>query len=114
MNNELKNVHQLLMAQHQALYDKLDSVTDPVLAKTLVTEMQEILHRIDIVQGLLFQRTSAGLRKSVEQVDQSSGMLDKALKEAQSSADYVRGVSKFLSFVDKAVDLAKTLAPGAI
>ena len=53
MNNQLKNVHQLLMAQHQALYDKLDSVTDPALAKTLVTEMQEILHRIVLTRAAI-------------------------------------------------------------
>ena len=45
-----QNLHNTLLAQQQALYLKLDAATDPNTAKVIVTEMQEILHRIDLVQ----------------------------------------------------------------
>lgn len=113
MNEDLKKLHETLMAQHQALYDKLDSVTDPALARAIVTEMQEILHRIDLLQGLLFQQTTSGLSNSVQKVMTADSQLTDALETAESVTDLVKGVSQFLSMVDKAIDLAKTLAPAA-
>jgi hypothetical protein len=114
MNQDLKQLHETLMAQQQALYDKLDTTTDPNLAKSIITEMQEILHRVDILQGLLFKETTASLSSSLQKVDSADTELTAALKTAQSAADYVKGVSNFLGFVDKAIDLAKTLAPMAV
>jgi hypothetical protein len=84
------------------------------LARTIVTEMQEILHRVDILQGLLFRQSSARLIREVEKVEEADGALADALTSAESAADYISGVSKFLGFVDKAIDLAKTLAPMAV
>ena len=114
MNDDIKKLHETLMAQHQALYEKLDTITDPALAKAIVTELQEILHRVDVLQGLLFKQSSASLVRQVEKVEEADAALADALKSAESAADYITGVSKFLGFVDKAIDLAKTLAPMAV
>ena len=111
MNENLQRLHDQLIAQHQALYKKLDDVTDPQEAKTIVTEMQEMLHRIDVIQGLLFRETTTALKNSLQKVDDADVELTKALKFAEEAADIVKGVSKFLAVVDKAIDLAKTLAP---
>ena len=113
MNDDLKHLHETLMAQHQALYEKLDSVTDPDIARAIVTEMQEILHRVDLVQGLLFRQSTDSFSKSLAKVDAADADLTKAVKIADSAADYVKGVGKFLTCVDKAIDLAKTLVPMA-
>ncbi len=110
MNEDLQNLHDTLMAQHQALYKQLDDTTDSEVARTIVTEMQEILHRIDVVQGLLFRQSTAALVKRLEKVDDADAELTKALKSAASAADFVSGVSKFLRVVDSAIDLANTLA----
>jgi hypothetical protein len=114
MNDELKKLHEILIAQHQALYDKLDTVTDPAVARTIVTEMQELLHRVDVLQGLLFRETTTRLKRSMSKIGKADTALDKDLQNAKSAADYVKSVSKFLVFVDQAIDLAKTLAPMAI
>jgi hypothetical protein len=111
MNSDLKTLHDTLSAQHQAFYKRLDSVTDPALAKAIVTEMSELLHRVDLVQGLLFHESTAGLAKSVAQVKAADRKATKALKEAKTAADVVKGTSKFLTAVDKAIDVAKKLAP---
>ena len=68
MNDNLKSLHDTLIAQHQALYKQLDDVTEVDLARTIVTEMQEILHRVDVVQGLLFRETTNSLKKSLKKV----------------------------------------------
>ena len=75
--------------------------------------MQEILHRIDVVQGLLFRETTTALKKSLQNLDDADLKLTQALKSADTAADIVKGVSAFLTVVDKAIDLAKTLAPMA-
>jgi hypothetical protein len=111
MNEDLKQLHEQLIAQHQALYQRLDTVDDPDQAKAIVTEMREILHRVDLVQGLLFRDTSVALKKSLDKVDAADVQLTKALKAAETAAHIINGVGKFLSFVDKAIDLAKKLGP---
>jgi uncharacterized protein Yka (UPF0111/DUF47 family) len=110
MNDDLKQLHNALMAQHQALYSRLDTVTDPVAAKAIITEMQEVLHRVDRVQGLLFKKTTAELGKSLKKVQKANGELTDALEKAQNTADIIKGVSDFLSFVDDAMDIAKAIA----
>ncbi len=114
MNEKLKTLHDTLLARHQALYDQLDTVTDPELAKTILTEMREILHRVDVVQSLLFRQTTAALSKSIEKVKAADAQLQKSLGNTESAAGYVKSISKFLAVVDKAIDLAKTLAPLAV
>jgi len=111
MNQDLQTLHDTLIAQHQALYKKLDDVTDPAEAKSIITEMQEILHRIDLVQGLLFRETTTSLKNSLQKIDAADAELTQTLKDSETAVDIVKGVSKFLTVVDKAIDLAKTLAP---
>ncbi len=111
MNQELQVLHDTLIAQHQALFKKLDDANDPGEAKMIVTEMQELLHRIDVLQGLLFRQTTAALKNSLRKVDEADTELTQALKSAGTAAEIIKGVSKFLTVVDKAIDLAKTLAP---
>ena len=110
MNPDLQQLHDLLLAQHQALYDKLDDVTDPGTAQAIVTEMSEILHRIDLVQGLLFRQTTSALKKSLQKVEDADSELTEAIKSAETATDFIKGVSSYLGVVDQAIDLAKTLA----
>ena len=111
MNQDLQQLHDLLIAQHQTLSHKLDDVTDPDEAKAIVMEMQEILHRIDVVQGLLFRETTTALKNKLAKVDDADAELTEALQAAATAADVIKGISKFLTVVDQAIDLAKTLGP---
>lgn len=114
MNQDLHQLHDLLIAQHQALFAKLDDASDADEGKAILTEMQEILHRIDVLQNLLFRETTTALKNSLQKVDDADTELTEALKSAETSADIIKGVGKFLTVVDKAIDLAKTLAPLAV
>ncbi len=114
MNTDLQQLHDQLLAQHQALYQKLDEVTDPAAAQAIVTEMREILHRIDLVQGLLFRESTTALLNSLKKVDAADTRLTGTLSSVSTATDIVEGVSKFLAVVDQAIDLAKTLAPAAV
>jgi hypothetical protein len=111
MNEELKNLHDSLISQHEALYEKLDVTPDDETMQAILTEMREIRHRIDIVQGLLFRETSASLKASMAKISDADNDLTDALKSAGTATAVVKGVSKFLTVVDKAIDLAKTLGP---
>ena len=113
MNQDLLQLHAQLLAQHQALYEKLDEATDATGARTIVTEMQEILHRIDLVQGLLFRETTDALQSSLQKVDAADTELTDALNSVSAAANIVAGVSQYLAVVDQAIDLAKTLGPAA-
>jgi hypothetical protein len=110
MNESIKELHETLIAQHAALADKLGEETDVNKAKAIVMEMQEVLHRIDIAQNLLFRSSSAALTKGMEKVREADTKLSQAIAAAEKVGDFVKATGEFLKVVDKALDLAKTLA----
>jgi hypothetical protein len=110
MNESLKDMHDRLLAQHNALAEKLGEETNPDSAKTILMEMREILHRIDLVQNLLFRETSKALENAVAKVRRADGQLQKAIKTAADITKMVKATAEFLKYVDKAIDVAKTLA----
>jgi hypothetical protein len=110
MNQDLSNLHDLLCAQHDALYESLDSAPDSDTMDAIMTEMREVRHRIDITQGLLFRAESQKLSDCLKGINAANADLTAALKTVKTATDVVKGVSKFLTLVDKALDLAKSLA----
>jgi hypothetical protein len=113
MNEDMKALHTLLGAQHRALFRKLGATSDPELAKQILLEMRELLHRIDVAQNLLFKEQTQALTKAMAGVASADQELTKAIKQAERAADILKGVSKFLAVVDKVLDVAK-LAAGVI
>src|SRR2546425_146768 len=111
MNQQLDKMHELLVSQHEALYEKLDTAPDDETIQAILTEMKEIRHRIDVVQNLLFRETTQSLATAVKKVSQANSELTDALSSAENAAAIVKGVGSFLKLVDQAIDLAKTLAP---
>jgi hypothetical protein len=113
MNNDLKELHDRLIAQHEALFTKMDIAPDDETMEIILTEMRELRHRIDLVQGLLFRETTNALKTSIQKVNDADSDLTAALKSADTAAAVVKSISKFLAVVDKAIDLAKMVAAGA-
>jgi len=64
-----------------------------------------------MTQNLLFRSDSAALQTGVKAVGAASGKLQKALANIQSVVDVVNCATQYLTVVDAAIDLAKTLAP---
>jgi hypothetical protein len=110
MNPTLQQIHALLLAQHNALANLLDAQTDPDKAKAILMEMQELLHRIDLVQNLLFRQSSAQLDKTLAGIKKANDALTQALASIADLADFLDASTKFLTAVDQAIDIAKNLA----
>ncbi len=110
VNPDLDALHDTLIARNQQLSNSLDTITDPKLAQSVVTEMREMVHRIDLVQSLLFTAASAQITAAVNDVQSANATLTTSLKTIQSVTTLVNTVTDFLTVVDKAIDLAKTLA----
>src|SRR5262249_13660643 len=109
-NPDLKALHGELLALNQKLSDSLDDITDPAVARAVVTEMREVVHRIDLVQGLIFAASAKKISDAVPAVDQANAQAMKSLDEIRSVTSVIKTVTGVLTLVDKAIDIAKTLA----
>jgi hypothetical protein len=110
MNQTLQQIHTLLLAQHNALANLLDSETDPIKAKAILMEMQEVLHRIDLVQNLLFRQSSQQLDDTLAGIQKANDALTQAVDTFNDLTSFLSATTKFLTAVDQAIDIAKTLA----
>ena|ERR1700733_12050631 len=108
-NPSILALYQSLCAQQDLLSNQLGNCTDAGLAGTLSNENFEIMHRIVLAQNLLFQSDSAALQASVAQVSTAANDLKTAIGKIQKAADVVTAVSTYLTYVDQAIDLAKTM-----
>ncbi len=108
VNQDLDQLHDLLFALNERLSNSLDTITDPDLARCVVTEMREVVHRIDLVQSLLFTAASNQISDAVAKVKEANAGLSASLAAINNITNVVKTVSSFLTLVDKAIDLAKT------
>ena len=99
----------MLVAANDKLNASLDTITDPNLARSVVTEMREVLHRLDLVQSLLFTQASVQIAAAVQQVQAANRDLQSSLQSIKDTVSLVNGITSFLTVVDKAIDLAKVL-----
>ena len=110
MNTSIKELLDLLLAQHGTLSIKLDEMTDPVLGRAILREMREILHRADLLQNVLMVETTQRLETAADRVRTADKALTKQLKEVDDGAKLIKNVSRFLASMDKVIDIAKTVA----
>ena len=71
--------------------------------------MQEVLHRIIVVQRLIFTDEANKISFAVDKVNAANTTLQKDLSDIKGITDLVKTVTAFLTLVDTAIDLAKTL-----
>ena len=110
-NPTIAALYKSLCDQQDALTTALQNCTDPNVTDAISTENAEVMHRIVLTQNLLFQSDSTALQQSVKAVTDASASLQTAIGKIQKATDVINAVSGYLTLVDKAVDLAKTLAP---
>jgi len=108
-NQQIKELHEMLGAQYDALWRRLGESRDPTEAATLLLEMREILHRLDLAQNLLFCQAAKELTQSMGSVRQANKKLAKAIAQAGQATKYLKASTEFLTCVDQALDLAKRL-----
>src|SRR5947209_3344033 len=104
MNPTLQQIHAMLLAQHNALAQRLDATTDPDQAKVILMEMQEVLHRIELVQNLLFSESSKKLDGTLPGIKQANDDLAQSIQGISNLADFLKSASAFLKGVDQAID----------
>jgi hypothetical protein len=109
MNNTLKQIHDLLVIQVSNLSDALSQTTDPDKAQQLLVEMQEVTHRIDISQNLLFARSSKELDSLLPAIVAANKQLENSIHQIGQVATVINDTVELLKVVDQALDLAKTL-----
>jgi hypothetical protein len=109
VNQSLDQLHGYLIALNAQLNGRLDTTTDPQLAQRIITEMREVVHRIDLVQSVLFTRASDEVSAAVAKVAVADNSLVGSLKTISDVTNMVKTVSSFLTLVDDAIDLAKTI-----
>jgi hypothetical protein len=109
INTETKQLHDTLIAQHQALSDRLSTVTSADDADAIVREMQEINFRVMISGSLLFKQTTAQIDDTLQSVVAASADLKTAIAQADKIRDLIKAISKFLGLVDKVLDRIKLL-----
>jgi hypothetical protein len=109
VNRDLDQLHNLLIDANEKLSDSLQNITDPDLAQGVVREMREVVHRIDLVQSLLFTASSNRITAAVGKVKDANAALTAALKSITDLTKLVKNVTGFLTLVDKAIDVAKVI-----
>ncbi len=106
-NPSVQQVHALLVARVADLATRVGASTDPVVARALVGEMSELVHRIDMLERVLFASASAALSALVPAIEDADRALGSDLAALSSAAQVVNGVTALLAGVDRLVDLAK-------
>ena len=109
-NSDLKTMHSDLIQLNQRLANSLNDIDDAKLARAVVTEMREVVHRIDLVQSLLFAAASRDISDAAMAVDAANQQALASLGQIKSITGVVTTVTGVLTLVDKAIDLAKTVA----
>ena len=109
-NQDIVAIYNSLCDQQDALSAAIQATTDPNLANVISTEITEVAHRIILTQNLLFKADSAKLTAAVNGVSQASDKLTTAIAGINKATALIKAVSTYLTLVDQAIDLAKTLA----
>jgi len=112
-NPDILAVYNSLCAQQDALSQTIQQTTDKKMADVISTEIQEVAHRIILTQNLLFLADAPQLSPLVKNIAAASQQLTTAISQIQQVTQFLNGVSSYLSLVDNAIDLAKTLAAAA-
>ena len=100
----------MLLARHTEMSQTLDGITDPAKAKTIIMEMQETLHRIDLVQNLLFRQSSQQLDATLAGITWANDALEKSIQSIEDIGAFLTATANFLKYADEAIDIAKSLA----
>jgi hypothetical protein len=112
-NQNILNVYNALCDQQDALSAKIQTTTDPKLAATISTQIQEIAHRIILVQNLLFAADDAQITTAAAGIGKASQTLTTAIANIGNVTGFLNSVAAFLTVVDQVIDIATKLAAAA-
>jgi hypothetical protein len=110
-NPSLTDLMTLLRKRHMDLLEKqLPATEDHKTRDAILTEAREVLHRILILQNLMFVEVGKKLSDAVNAVRAADEKLKDELEQIANLKAFINAFTKFLGFVDKALDVAKVIA----
>lgn len=108
-NATIEQVHGMLVARMSDLSAALGKTTDPVKGDQIWLEMQEVMHRVNVSQNLLFAASSKELHGFLPGIQAANTALKESISQIGEVSKIINGTTQFLSVVDQALDLAKAL-----
>ncbi len=109
VNPTISETHSILIRRVAALSDTLSRTTDEEIADAILLEMRECVHRISLLQSLMFTAVSERLDNQLPALTEADRALAKAAKNIEKKAQFVKTATSFLAIVDKVIDIAKVL-----
>jgi hypothetical protein len=110
-NPSVTGLMMLLKERHSDLLEKqLPAADDHKTRDAILTEAREVLHRINLAQNLMFVEVSKKLGDAVDAVRAADDKLKDELEQIANLKAFINAFTKFLGFVDKALDVAKVIA----
>ena len=100
----------MLVDRMSDLSAALSKTTDPAKGDQIWLEMQEVLHRVNVSQNLLFAASSKELQGYLPGIQAANTTLQKSISQIGEVVKIIDATTQFLSVVDQALDLAKALA----
>lgn len=108
-NQSIRDIQSALVKRFAQLQRSLDDAAGVDDAMAVFREMQEVNHRITLAGSLLFAADTAALAEKAAAVGKASNQAAKAIRDAGSLRDALAAITGFLTLVDDAIDLAKTI-----
>jgi hypothetical protein len=108
-NDVIRKVHTLLVKRVGTLSTQLGKTTDPAAAQSILLEMEELVHRVNLLQKIMFAAESDKLVALLPDVEKADRELAGALQQIEKVGKFVKAAAHLLGKVDKVVDLAKGL-----
>ncbi len=96
LNTDIQTQHDALIAAVNTISGQLDSLTDPVQIDQAVQQMQQLTIKANQLQGLLFANLTADITTQTKAITDAKANLDAEVKEDNSWASVVTGVSTML------------------
>src|SRR5215469_10443671 len=92
-NVDVNKLQAALFAVHDQLQSKFNATTDPDMSEAILTEMQEVMHRIVLLQRQIFVGQSSKLSNLADQVDGVNQTLQQSLQTINQITDLVKAVA---------------------
>lgn len=109
LNPDMETLLASLQRQHRAALEQAAAAADLSVARALLREGQEILHRMNIAQNLVLEAAVKSLAAEMQVVMDADRQLTREIGALGTVASVVAAFTRYLSAVDTVLDLAKGL-----
>ena len=110
MNPDLQAAHSMLGAVIAALSQRIGQTSNPKQAQALQFEMNECLHRLNMIQQVLFVQMNNEIATQAALVQTAGSEIQSVIAQIGQIATVVNGITSFLGQVDNLIDIAKKFA----